>query len=204
MATMETLTRRVAIAGQVTDAETGAGIGGARVSISSGPKPFLAWLAIRKTELASRGVPATGMPDAAATGPDGWFHFDALPDGKYTLDFALPAAGTRYGTARVGVKVKAGEGAATPADASAALQPTTVRGTVTDPGGAAVPMAEVRIKGSGEKTFSGVDGRYRLAGVERGARTVQVQARGAAPVEALVQLPDPGSSATLDFTVSPG
>ncbi|MDB4951699.1 MAG: hypothetical protein JWM27_4348 [Gemmatimonadetes bacterium] len=201
---METFTRRVAIAGQVTDAETGAGIGGALVSISGGPKPFLAWLAIRKAELASRGVPAAGMPDVAVTGADGWFHFDALPDGKYALDFGLPAAGTRYGTAKLSVKVRAGEGAVKPTDASAALPPTTVRGRVADAGGASVPMAEVRIKGSGEKTFSGVDGRYRLVGVERGARTVQVQARGAAAAEAVAQLPDPGSSATLDFTVSPG
>jgi hypothetical protein len=144
------------------------------------------------------------MPDVAVTTRDGWFHFDGLPDGKYALDVAVPAAGSRYGAARVSVKVKRGDGPPTPADASAALAPTTVRGRVVDGDGAPVVMAELRVQGSGEKTWSDADGRYRLMALERGTRRVQVTARGMAPAEAAAQLTGPGSSATVDFTLKPG
>jgi hypothetical protein len=204
VAAIETLTRRVSLAGRVTDAETGLAIGGAVATISAAPREWLGWLAIRKTELASHGVPAAGMPDVAVTTRDGWFHFADLPDGKYALDVAVPAAGTRYAAARVSARVKRGSGPPAPADASAALVPTLVRGRVTDAGGAPVPMAEVRIQGSGEKTWADADGRYRLVAIERGARRVQVTARGMAPAEAVAQLPDPGSAATVEFALKPG
>jgi hypothetical protein len=201
---IETVARRVSIAGRVTDAETGLPLGGATATIATAPKDWLGWLAIRKTELASHRAPAAAMPDVAVTTRDGWFHFDGLPDGKYALDVAVPGAGTRYGTARVSVKLKRGDGPPAPADASAALAPTMVKGRVTDGGGAPVPMAEVRIQGSGEKTWADADGRYRLVAIERGARKVQVTARGFAPAEAVAQLPDPGTAATVSFTLKPG
>jgi hypothetical protein len=204
VAATETATRRVSIAGRVTDALTGQAIGGAVAVISTAPKGWLGWLAIRKTELASRGLPPSRMPDVAATTRDGWFHFDDLPDGKYAMDVSVPAAGTRYGTARVSVKVKRGDGPPAPADASAALAPTTVSGRVVDADGAALPMAELRVQGSGEKTWSDADGRYRLMALERGTRKVQVSVRGMAPAEAAAELPQPGSSATVNFTLKPG
>ena len=146
------------------------------------------------------------MPDAAVTGADGWFHFDGLPDGRYAVEVSLPAAGSRYGTVTKKATVKQAADPTVrnvPSDLSVALPPTAVTGVVRDADGATVPMAELRIKGSGEKTLSDPDGAYRLGGIERGTRTVTVSARGLASAEAEVTLADSGSQATLDFALKP-
>jgi len=204
VAARESFARRVSVAGRVTDALTGGSIAGATVLIVTAPKEFTAWLAIRSTELASRGVGRLGMPDAAVTGPDGWFHFDGLPDGKYAVEASLPSAGTRYGTARKKVTVKrVPDAPSTAADASLALAPTAITGVVRDAAGAAVPMAEIRIRGSGEKALSDAQGRYTLSAIERGTRIVLASARGLAPASVTVTLADAGVQEKLDIALSP-
>ena len=68
----ETFRHRAAIAGRVTDAQTGKPLPGARVAITSGPEVF--------------------------TAGDGFYRFLDLPAGTYTLTASLPGSGSRYGT----------------------------------------------------------------------------------------------------------
>ena len=131
-------------------------------------------------------------PDETRTTADGRFHFLDLPDGAYTLAALLPKAGTRYSQGRVDVTVtRDGEGNLKPMGvANIVLRPTTLQGRIVDPNNAPVPLAEVRVKGSGERTFSdayedpkgdpqkSTKGRYRLTGLEAGQRLVRVSAQG--------------------------
>lgn len=77
--TGEGIRHQVAIAGRVTDAETGKPIRGARVSLGSRPETI--------------------------TAADGHFHLLDLSPGEYTLQASLPGAGTRYGPARMTITV---------------------------------------------------------------------------------------------------
>jgi len=131
-------------------------------------------------------------PDETRTAADGHFHFMDLPDGVYTLMALLPAAGTRYNQEHVDVTVtRDGEGNLKPMGvADIALRPTTLQGRIVDPNNAPVPLAEIRVKGSGERTFSdayedpkgdpqkSTKGHYRLTGLEAGQRLMRVSAQG--------------------------
>lgn len=226
---VEPTRHQVAIAGQVTDAETERAIGGAQVWIAAAPPDFvdrlvvLARLApLRDAPSAVQAANATldnpaassaqrlqaaqvilgyllttqhmrmDRPDETCTAADGRFHFLDLPAGAYTLGALLPKAGTRYSQGRVDVTVtRDGEGSLKPMGvANIALRPTTLQGRIFDPNNAPVPLAEVRVKGSGERTFSdayedlkgdpqkSTKGRYRLTGLEAGQRLVRVSAQG--------------------------
>jgi len=180
----EIVRHQVAIAGRVTDAQTGKSISGAQVDITAGP---------------SR--------DRSRTAEDGHFHFLDLPDGKYVLNASLPGLGERYGTAEVQAEVsRDAQENIKIAAADMALQPTTVKGRVTRGGATqAIPVvvAEVRIKGSGERTFSDGQGNYLLTSLQPGKRTVQVYAQGCQPASKTAELNDAGSVQTLDFTLTP-
>jgi hypothetical protein len=116
---------------------------------------------------------------------------------------SLPSAGTRYGTARAKVTLKRpADAPAVAANASIGLPPTAVTGVVRDPDGAAVPMAELRIKGSGEKALSDAQGRYRIPAIERGDRVVLASARGLAPASVTVTLAEAGSQVKRDIVLS--
>lgn len=158
----------------------------------------------------------TERPDRARTAPDGLFYFLDLPDGDYTLTASLAGMGRRYGTAQATATVSRDEnGNFKRAFLDLALQATTVRGKITGPSHrTGVAMAEVRVKGSGERTFSDVQGQYVLSGIEpavvkNGAsagsgppitkRTVLVFAQGYRSASKHVALNEAGAVETLDF-----
>ncbi len=183
---------RVAIAGHVTDAQTGKAILGAEVAMIEMPAAFK-----QKLQHAA----ATGLLDKARTRHDGLFYFLDLPDGKYTLEVSVPGSGKRYGSVQQKTKVSRDEKGDTKVDyVNFALQPTAVTGKITGAGNkGGVLMAQVQVRGSGERTFSDADGRYALAGIEPGKRTVQVRAQGYRPAAEAVFIAAPGESKTLDF-----
>ena len=63
-------------------------------------------------------------------------------------------------------------------------------------------MAEVRIKGSGERTFSDAQGQYVLAAIEPGTRTVQVTAQGYKPSVQVVKLPQAGATEMVNVVLA--
>lgn len=193
----------VAISGRVTDAQTGKAIGGARVEITSAPAAFTAWLALRALPHGSRWATLKERPDRTRTAVDGHFHFMDLPDGDYTLDVTLPDSGSRYGDAQVTATVsRNAEDVILMATANVSLVPTTLKGEITSSdGGDAVVMAEVRVQGSGERTFSGGDGSYLLTSLEAGRRLVSVSAPGYQSVAWQVDIGSAGAVQTLDFVL---
>ncbi|MGO9272717.1 MAG: hypothetical protein ACLQOO_21190 [Terriglobia bacterium] len=101
------------------------------------------------------------------------------------------------------------------------IQPTTIKGKITAPAlpvkksqerntgkttGAvqetAVTLAEVRVKGSGERAFSDAQGQYVLAGVEPGQRTVLVFAQGYRPAFKAIVLEGPGVTKNLPILLA--
>src|SRR5262249_27552052 len=82
------------------------------------------------------------------------------------------------------------------------LQPTVVKGKVTGTGHkSGVVMAEVRMKGSGERAFTDAQGEYVLTRIEPGKRTLVVLAQGYRTVTQPVALTEPGASETVNFNL---
>jgi hypothetical protein len=203
MISVETVRHQVAIAGRVSDAQRNVALGGAFVKITAGPAEFMNWLAAHALQYGEAWATLTKRPDQVLTAADGHFHFMDLPNGQYTLTASLPGAGTRYGSAQVQASVsRNAQARIAMAVSDMALPPTAVRGRVTGPGNANVVMAKVRVQGSGEQTFSDGQGRYLLAGVETGSRTVLVTAQGFRPLSRPVNLTAAGAVQTLDFALT--
>ena len=163
MTARETIRHRVAVAGRVVDERTRRGVAGAEVRLSGGTR--------------------SGQVRTAA---DGHFHFLDLPDGSYALEAALPSLGDRYGGASARVDVsRDAEGNVVIPRVELVLRPTTVIGRVSSAaaaGSVAVGMAEVRVKGSGERTLEVVRDGYETA-------------------SASAALDEPGTVKTLDFVL---
>lgn len=193
----------VAISGNVTDAQTSKAIGGARVEITSAPAAFTDQLALKALQYGSRWATLRERPDRLHTAVDGHFHFMDLPDGDYTLTVTLPGLGSRYGEVQVAATVsRDAEDRILMATANASLSPTTLTGQITDADdGEAVVMAEVRVQGSGERTFSGSDGSYRLTGLEVGNRKVEVSAQGYESLTWQGSIGAAGAVQTQDFAL---
>jgi hypothetical protein len=179
---IEATRHQVAIAGSVTDAKTGRAIAGAVVILKSAAQVVIA---------------------CEATGADGHFHFLDLADGQYALAATLEAAGTRYGKATKMATVARDGGRIKLATADMVLPPTTVKGAITGSGAAPVSLAEVRVQGSGERTFSDTDGHYLLTGLEVGSRILLVSARGYDPARAAAVLAEAGAEYVVDVTLVP-
>ncbi|HET6420522.1 MAG TPA: carboxypeptidase-like regulatory domain-containing protein [Geobacteraceae bacterium] len=179
MPTWETVRRQVAIGGTVTDALTGRPLAGAGLSIT-----------------------APNVSLDLTTAADGHFHVLDLSDGSYTVQAGLPDAGSRYGKAQAqAVVIRDGSGKIKMAAVDLSLSPTTVSGKVTIKGGTPLSMAEISLRGSGERVYSDNDGNYCLYGVEAGTRLVQVFAQGYKPASQTVNLVAAGNSATADFAL---
>lgn len=207
MAQWEEIHHQVAISGRVTDGRTSRAIGRARVSITDGPLAFNDWLANYTRQYGDQWETMLERPDQIQTDIDGHFHFMDLPDGQYTLRASLPGLGTRYGIARNVVTVsRDAEGNITMAVADISLLPTTLKGRIAEQNNEPVVMAEVRVIGSGERTFSDGQGQYLLTGLEaskKRERTLVVSARGCRKVTKNVLLDRAGVEKTLNFVLVP-
>lgn len=202
MAVTKVVRRQVTIAGQVADAQSALAIAGAFVEITAAPAAFTTWLTYRALSYGSDWAGLSERPDRTQSKPDGHFHFLDLPDGAYTLTAHLAGSGSRYGTVQAAATVSHNpDGSVLLSPVKLLVQPTALTGLVKK-SGAAVAMAEVRIKGTGEFTYTDDTGRYLLAGVEAGARTLLASAQGCQPgsqnVTALA-----GAVVALDFAMVP-
>jgi hypothetical protein len=159
--------RRASLTGVVAEAETGKPVEGAAVEILGGPAAF--------EKLRAR------APGRAATTslPDGTFHYLDLPPGQYTIG---AAAGGRFGTAKAKGRVRRpGGDPSPPPHVELALSGTRIAGKVTAADGDPVPLATVRVRGSGERALTAADGTFVLRGLELGDRRIDVAARGFEP-----------------------
>ncbi len=204
---LEPSRRQVAIAGRVTDAQTGQALNGIQVTITSAPAAFTSWLALRAKQYESRWAVMAERADRTHTVKDGQYHFLDLPAGQYTLTASFPGAGSRYGTADAKAQVVVSRtgndlGKISLATADIALPPTTLKGQVTTADTQPVFFANVLVQGSGERTFSDAQGNYRLVGLEVGARTVQVSAQGYKVKSQTVQLSQAGGEQQLNIVLN--
>ncbi|HKX29088.1 MAG TPA: carboxypeptidase-like regulatory domain-containing protein [Blastocatellia bacterium] len=194
---------QVAIAGKVVDVQTSGSLRGAWVEIETGPAVFNELLAIHRIQFGDRWPTLAERLDRTRTSADGAFQFLDLPGGRYTLKISLPSGGSRYGTAQAQAMVVVGaNGKITFETTTIALPSTTVKGRITGPGAGPLQMAEVRIRGSGERAFSDAQGEYLLAGLEKGTRTVLVSAQGFQPAAQNVVLNEAGAVQTLNVALT--
>jgi Carboxypeptidase regulatory-like domain len=198
----EVVRHQVAIAGQLVDAQSTRALAGAFVEITAAPSVFTAWLALKAKAYGDAWAALPERPDRTRTKPDGHFHFLDLPDGAYSVAARIPGGGSRYGTAQAAVTVSHdGSGNAVVTPVKLAVQPTAITGLVKK-NGTAIAMAEIRVKGSGEVSYSNDTGRYLLAGVEAGARTLLASAQGCQPGSQTVTV-TAGAVANSDFSLVP-
>lgn len=207
---------QVAVAGRVIDAGTGKPIAGATVSIGEGPEAFKRILEARARQSREASTAIVARPDQARTAADGIFYFLDLPDGDYTLSVSLASMAKRYGLAQAKTTVSRDKnGDYKRLFLEVLLQATTVRGKITGQNHkTGVAMAKVRMKGSGEGTFSDARGEYVLAGIEPievkpgpstgtrpliTKRTVLVFAQGYRPASKQVAINEAGATRSLDF-----
>jgi Carboxypeptidase regulatory-like domain len=154
----------------------------------------------------SRKSGMNGRPDQLRTMADGHFHFLDLPGGDYTLEVTLPTAIMRYGKAQAVVSVirDSGGNITEMGTAEIELPSNAVKGQITkpnpdgeDPPVIGVAMAEIRLKGSRERTFSDGEGNYLLAALEKGERSLEFSAMGFQAALRTVQLNE-GETVPLD------
>lgn len=197
---LESSRHQVAIFGRVTDAQTGRALGGVQVAITTAPTAFTSWLEIKAKQYEERWTTLAERPDRTRTAADGHFHFLDLPTGQYTLTASWPGGGTRHGAAKQTVQLTTNR-MRTAADLIVPL--TTLKGQITGPDAKQpVFLAEVRVQGSGERTFSDAQGSYLLAGLEIGKRTIMVSARGYTAASQTVELKHSGEEVTLNVGLS--
>lgn len=196
---------RVAIAGRVVDAATGKPVSGADVKISEMPDAMKRRLEIAAAAYGTRWSAMGERQDRTQSRDDGIFFFLDLPNGDYELQVSLASAGNRFGVHKMPARVsRDGQGNVQFALLRCALPPTSVTGKVTAPGHeAGVPLARVRVKGSGERAFTDLQGQYVLAGIEPGKkRTLLVSAQGYGNAAKDFALPQPGSTKKIDFELT--
>lgn len=217
-----TVRHRVAIAGLVLDSMSGKPIAGAHLEITAKPRAYAEKLALLKATQSARSMEREG-PDTTRTRADGLFFFLDLPQGSYKLVGFVPKdnahsgepAATngdrqdpfqwkgdkRYGKAQFSASVTYGpEGFGKLAVVR--LQPTGIKGRVLALANQTpVLMAEVRMKGSGERTFTDAQGQYTISRIrpnERLKRTLQIRARGYRDQAIEVMIDTPGTCKKLE------
>lgn len=148
-------------------------------------------------------------PYLAKTATDGLFYFLDLPEGNYTLMASLPNFSRRYGISPAkNVTVSHNdEGDIAISVADLALPSTNLLGKIThtsETKAEPIVLAEVRIEGTQESTFSNSRGEYLLSGLEASVRErrVRVRAQGYQPNEGTITLSQPGEQKTLNFELT--
>ena len=197
--------RQVALAGRVVDGVNGKPLAGARVTIVTMPSLFKKKLEIDAIRYGKQWAAMNERADRTHTREDGLFYFLDLPDGKFGLSVSLSRPGMRYGPAEETASVArdAKGGIAKLVFMDLVLHPTVLKGRITGTGHkSGIAMAEVRVKGSGEHTFSDAQGQYLLPGIEPGKRTVLVFAQGYRDISHAVTIAKVGESQTLNFTLT--
>jgi hypothetical protein len=195
---------RVAIAGRVIDGGTAKPIVDAVVSLSGMPAVFEQKLAMSSLMYGKRWNTLQQRPDRTRSREGGLFYFLDLPDGTYNLIASIPNYGNRYGTAQQSAVISRNKkGDAKISFVNLTLPPTAVSGKIIGPGHkTGVVLAEVRVKGSGERTFTNEEGQYTVAGIEPGKRVLLVSAQGYRPQSQPVTLGNAGTSQTLNFNLT--
>jgi len=179
---------RVSLWGKVTDAVTQKPIVGAEVTLTKMPASFEERLKRLAQYAGSEWASRIQRPDQTRTRFDGLYYFLDLPDGEYGISAVLPNCGKRYGEATQKKKVSRDDENQSGQDRlknmwlGLALQPTAIRGRIADSAKkTGVVMAEVRLKGSGERAFSGARGEFTLGPIEaseKAERTLECFAQG--------------------------
>jgi hypothetical protein len=200
---LDEVLHQVAIGGRVIEGGTKKPASGVFVSLTDMPPALKLALTRKSIQYGSRWTKILERPDRAITADDGFFYFLDLPDGKYTVVASLRGSGKRCGTAHATATVsRDAKGNLKMAFVEITLQPTTVQGRITGSGHkAGVFMAEVRIKGSAERTYSDAQGQFVLASIEPGRRTVMVFAQDYRAAAKVVTLNAPGSIETVNFAL---
>lgn len=178
-------THQAAIAGKVLDARTGLAIGGVTVSITSQPPEFERTLAAWALRYGASWESHPQRPDRTRTAEDGCFRFIDLPDGSYTLSFALVQGRHRYGSAQNTFTVARDSQGVIQAPLQQILLPPTgvegqIQGMVQD-SATALPLARIRVEDSGEQAYADELGQFYMTGVELGTRTLRISASGFQP-----------------------
>jgi len=200
----ETVRRQVAVAGRVIDTRSGKPLPGALVTITGASAAFQKKLAAKAMQYGALWDGMVERNDRTRSRKDGSFYFLDLPDGDYKLQASLPNMGRRYGVLEESATVsRDAAGKIKLAFIDLSLQPTMLEGKITGAGQkTGVVMAEVRVKGSGERTFSDAKGRYVLVALEPGERTVLAVAQGYRPAQQKVALKMPGAAETVNFALT--
>jgi len=185
MTQFQTLTlpaHRVILSGQVSNAATLAPIARARVDLIEVPEAFTRWLAARALKYGDKWDALEERPDRARTAADGTFFFLDLPPGDYTLQASLASAGQRLGAYTLQATVPERSAQTAPVSVDLLLPPTALSGSVRlgGPDGieTPIPLAKIRLDGSGEQVFSDADGNFLLHSIEPGDRVVRISAQG--------------------------
>lgn len=205
--TWDIVRHQVAIAGRVTEALSGEALGGTLVRISAGPPEFQNQLTLMQKKWGTRWSKMLDRYDQRRTASDGHFHFMDLPNGAYILIASIPGMGSRYDTEQAYVSVtRDDEDRIEMSITDIELSPTMIQGHIEKSSGGdddEIPMAEIRVTGSGERAFTNDDGNYRVIGVETGTRQLTASAPGYDRESATVTLSTPGSVQTMNFTLHP-
>jgi hypothetical protein len=171
---------RVSIWGKVIDTLTQKPIAGADVRLTKMPAAFAKTLERLAKYAGHERTIRAQRPDRTRSRADGLFYFLDLPDGDYEIRALVPNCARRYGEERQQKKVSRAD-TLKGMWVGLALQPTVIRGRIYDAAEkTGVVMAEVRLKGSGERTFSGPRGDFTLGPVEasKSKRTLECFAQG--------------------------
>ncbi|MGL5062582.1 MAG: carboxypeptidase regulatory-like domain-containing protein [Microcoleus sp.] len=165
---LNSIRHQVAIAGQVSDKETGLTIGNAIVEITAMPDAFEKKRSLQALSYGSEWERLAKRCDRTTTAIDGFFHFIDLPPGEYTLTASLPGAANRYKTAQTKVILPSRDNLNQPkfAVANLTLSPAGIRGKVTDLEGVAIVRVNVKIPDSGESTVTDDKGKFEFIGLE--------------------------------------
>src|SRR5262249_40085344 len=149
---------------------------GAVVSIQEMPPAFQKNLALASIRYGKRWDALPERVDRTRSRADGLFYFVDLPNGRYTFSVSLPRSPGRFGTAEGKASVaRDAHGDTKMTWVNLALPATAVKGKITGPNHKnGVVMAEVRVRGSGERVFSDAQGQYLLRAIEPGKRSVLV------------------------------
>jgi hypothetical protein len=179
---------QAAITGKVVDGRTTIPIRGVTVHITAHPPAFAQQLSAFALRHGPTWEQHPQRPDRTRTAEDGCFRFVNLPDGSYTLQFSLAQGRHRYGSTQSTFTVERDEdGDIQSPIHEVVLPPTGVDGQIKGlvQGSATVlPMARIRVEGSGELAYGDEQGRFYLTGVEPGTRTLRISAMGFQPATA--------------------